>query len=286
MPLRTAYQRCPQAVFLPVDYAEYARVSAQIKAILNEISPIMEDVGIDEAYLDITTNELPSEPLAALIKHRIQQATGLTCSIGIAPNKRLAKIASDLQKPDGLSILTEEDIAERIWPLPVGKIPGVGPVTAGRLQAMGIATIGQLAQVPREQLLTSFGASYGQFLYEASRGSDESPLITHWEPKSRSREITFQRDIGDWQTLAKTLAALCREVADELRQEGYQGRTVTVKVRFSDFETHTRELTLAKATAAYATIKQAAFACLSRVELPKKVRLIGVRVGKLEKINP
>ena len=283
MPLRTAYKLCPHAVFLPVDYREYSRVSERIKDILREFCPIMQDVGIDEAFLDISQIDKPSEEIAKEIKTKIKQETGLTCSIGIAPNKLLAKIASDMQKPDGLTIIPESDIEGRIWPLPVRKLWGVGPKTEAYLKEMGVETIRELAALPMDRLIERFGNSYGRYLYEASRGIDESPLITHWEPKSTSREITFQRDIDKWQVIARTLAELTSEVANDMKQAGYIGRTVTVKVRFSDFETHTRAKTLTEPTNAVDEIRTAAFDCLKRFELKKKVRLVGVKMGGLEK---
>jgi DNA polymerase-4 len=283
MPLRTAYKLCPHAVFLPVDYREYSRVSKKIKEILRESCPIMQDVGIDEAFLDISQIDKPAEEIAKEIKMKIKQETGLTCSIGIAPNKLLAKIASDMQKPDGLTIITESDIETRIWPLPVRKLWGVGPKTEAHLREMGVETIGDLATLPMDRLIEEFGRSHGTYLYEASRGIDESPLITHWEPKSTSREITFQSDTSNWQTIARTLAELTTEVANDLKQAGYKGRTVTVKVRFTDFETHTKAKTLTRYTNAIDEIRTAAFDCLKRFELKKKVRLVGVRVGGLEK---
>lgn len=283
MPLRTAYKLCPHAVFLPVDFEEYSRVSESIKKILREYCPIMEDVGIDEAFLDIFQIDKPAEEIAKEIKMKINQETGLTCSIGIAPNKLLAKIASDMQKPDGLTILTGGDVESRIWPLPVRKLWGVGPKTENYLKEMSIETIGKLAAVPLDKLIERFGESYGRYLYDASKGIDESPLITHWEPKSTSREITFQSDISKWQDIARTLAELTREVSNDLKQAGYRGKTITVKVRFSDFETHTRAKTIDKPTNSADEIRAAAFDCLKRFELKKKVRLVGIRVGGLEK---
>lgn len=283
MPLRTAYKLCPHAVFLPVDYREYARISGKIKDILKKFCPLMQDVGIDEAFLDISQIDKPPEEIAKEIKTAIKQVTGLTCSIGIAPNKLLAKIASDMQKPDGLTIINNDDIENRIWPLPVRKLWGVGPKTETYLKEMGIETVGALALLSLEKLLEKFGNSYGKYLYEASRGIDDSPLITHWEPKSTSREVTFQWDIGNWQVIAKTIAELTREVAKDLKQSGYKGRTVTVKIRFSDFETHTRAKTLEQSTNSVDEIRTAAFDCLRRFELKKKVRLVGVRMGGLEK---
>jgi DNA polymerase IV len=282
LPLRTAYKLCPDAVFLPVDYGEYSRISQIIKDTLKTISPVMEDVGIDEAFLDISEIDKPSEKIAHEIKKRIMEETGLTCSIGIASNKLIAKIASDMQKPDGLTIIREGDIERRIWPLPVRKLWGVGPKTEESLTKIGINTIGELASMPLDRLIEHFGESYGNYLFEASKGRDESPLVTHWEPKSVSRETTFQSDTSNWQTIAKTIAELATEVVDDIRQKGYKGRTVTLKVRFSDFKTYTRSKTLACPTDSIDEIRKAAFDCLKRIELKMKVRLIGVRITQFE----
>jgi DNA polymerase-4 len=283
MPLRTAYKLCPDAVFLPVDYNEYSRVSAVIKNILREFSPVMEDVGIDEAFLDISGSEKTPEEISDRIKKSIREETGLSCSIGIAPNKLLAKIASDMEKPDGLTIITVTDIERRIWPMPVRKLWGVGPKTEAYLKGEGIDTIGQLAALPLERLVEQFGRSYGAYLHEASRGIDESPLVTHWEPKSTSRETTFQRDVDNWQVIARNLAELTKEVVDDLKRSGHRGRNITVKVRFGDFKTVTRATTLAAASDSLDEVRKAAFDCLGRIDLKqKKVRLIGVRVGRFE----
>lgn len=283
MPLRTAHKLCPDAVFLPVDYREYSRVSEKIKTILSEFSPVMEDVGIDEAFLDISHIEQPTEEIVSEIKRRIGEETGLTCSIGIAPNKLLAKIASDMQKPDGLTVITEDDIETRIWPLPVRKLWGVGPKTEAYLKGIGITTIGELAAMSRDDLVRHFGKSYSQYLYEASRGIDESPLVTHWEPKSTSRETTFQTDVDNWQVLARNLAELTKEVVGDLMGRGYKCRTVTVKMRFSDFKTYTRAKTLPEPTDSLEVIRKAAFDCFGRFELKRKVRLVGVRLSGFEK---
>jgi len=286
MPLRTAHKLCPDAIFLPVDYEEYSRVSEEVKAILSDFSPIMEDVGIDEAFLDISSIDKPSEEIAREIKKRIKNEIGLTCSIGIAPNKLLAKMASDMQKPDGLTIIVEDDIQSRIWPLSVRKLWGVGPKTEANLKEMGIQTVGDLASLSLDRLIEEFGQSYGSYLYEASRGIDESALVTHWEPKSISRETTFQRDVDNWQVIAKNLAELTKEVVINMKEEGYQGRTVTLKIRFNDFKTYTRSKTLNKHTDSEEEIRKAAFDCLGRVDLKKKVRLVGVRVSNLKKSSP
>ncbi len=285
MPLRTAYKLCPHAVFLPVDYGEYSRVSGRVKGILTEFSGEIEDVGIDEAFLDISQSDRAPEEIAKEIKKRIREETGLTCSIGIAPNKLLAKIASDMQKPDGLTIITENDIEARLWPLTVRKLWGVGPKTEAHLHEINIKTIGDLASLSLGKLIERFGISYGNYLYEASRGIDETPLITHWEPKSSSRETTFQKDTDNWQFIARNLAELTMQTVNDMRERGYRGRTVTVKVRFSDFKTYTRARTLPEPTDSVDEIRKAAFECLGRIKLAKKVRLLGVRLSGLEKKN-
>ena len=283
MPLKIAYELCPHAVFLPVDYEAYSRESQKIKNILQRFTPIVEDVGIDEAFLDISGIDKHSEEIAKEIKNEIKKETGLTASIGIAPNKLLAKIGSDMDKPDGLTIILPGDIERVLKPLPVRKLWGIGPKTEKYLKGMGIETIGALASLPLDTLTDRFGPSYGTYLYQASKGIDDSPLITHWEPKSVSRETTFQKDISNWQTIAKTLAELTKEVVTDMKDSSFKARTVTVKIRFSDFETLTRAHTLSQSTDSEEEIRKTAFACLKRVELKKRVRLIGVRASHLEK---
>lgn len=282
MPLRTAFKLCPQCVFLPVDYNEYLRVSAAIKKILFEFSPLMEDVGIDEAYLDISARPGPPEDTARAIKERVLRETGLTCSVGIAPNKLLAKMASDLQKPDGLTVIGYGDVESMIWPLGVRKLPGIGPKTEALLKEMGMNTIGDIAQKSAQWLQERLGNSYGLYLYNASRGRHESPVITEWKPKSISREETFELDVADWQMVARSLASLTRDVAQAMREGGYEARTVAVKIRFEDFNTLTRARTLPEETDDLEILRKAAFECLGRVELKKRVRLVGVRVTGLK----
>ena len=284
MPLRTAYRSCPGAIFLPVDYDEYVRVSKIIKDILRSFTPLVEDVGIDEAFLDISSLDTGPEEIARRLKEKIRDTLDLTCSIGIAPNKLLAKIGSDIQKPDGLTIIKEDDVERLIWPLQVRKLWGVGPKTETYLRTLGILTIGDLAFRTPEELIEHFGESYGNYLYEASRGIDDSPVITHWEPKSMSRETTFQKDIGEWQTIAKTLAGLTRDVVEEMKQSEYKCRTVTVKIRFDDFKTYTRAKTLPDPADSLDIIRKTAFEAFGRMELKKRVRLIGVRVSGLKKL--
>jgi len=285
LPLRTAYKLCPQAIFLPVDFETYEAASRQFKTVLLNTTSIMEDVGIDEAYLDISDEPDSNEVIVNKIKTGIFEKTGLTCSIGIAPNKLLAKIASDMQKPNGLTIFTGDDIEKKLWPMPIRKLYGIGPKTEEHLKAMKIETIGQLAAVPKENLIQRFGPAYGHYLYEAARGIDESPLVTHWEPKSFSREMTFQVDVKEWQKIARTIAELTKEVVSDLTRKGYGARTITLKIRFDDFRTITRGTTIQDYSVLEDVVRRAAFSCLKRIDLNRKVRLIGIRVTNLEKVE-
>lgn len=281
MPLRTAFKLCPAAVFLPVDIQTYETVSQQVKAIVSEFSPLVEDAGIDECYLDISRVEGSPAALAGEIKRRIKAATGLSCSIGIAPNKLLAKIASDMNKPDGLTLITERDIQARIWPLPARALLGVGPKTEARLRELKVSTIGELAAVPVETLVARFGPAHGEYLHRAARGIDDSPLITHWEPKSLSRETTFETDVAEARRLEDTVTHLSRDVVRRLRRGNYRCRRVTVTLRYADFETHSHTLPLPAATDDVGVITAAALDCLQLFPLVKKVRLLGVRLGDL-----
>jgi DNA polymerase-4 len=224
--------------------------------------------------------------VAQEIRNSVKRATGLSCSIGVTPNKLLSKIASELDKPDGLTILTLDDLATRIWPLPVRRINGIGPKAGARLASLGITTIGQLAEQPRAGLVEQFGRSYGAWLHDAAHGRDERAVVTHSEPVSMSRETTFERDLHarrDRAELGAIFTQLCEQVAADLQRKGYVGRTVGIKLRFEDFRTVTRDLTLAQATADAAAIRRAAGECLKRVDLKLRLRLLGVRVGTLGK---
>jgi hypothetical protein len=213
------------------------------------------------------------------------EATGLKCSVGIAPNKLIAKIASELDKPDGLTVVGTHDIPTRIWPLPVRRINGVGPKAATKLGKLGIESIGELAQVDPRVLRAQFGASYGAWLHAAAHGRDERPIVTESEPKSISRETTFERDlhaVRDRAELSRVFTWLAERVADDMQRKGYAGRTIGIKLRFEDFRTVTRDLTLDAPTADAKAIRRAAGLCLKRIDLARRIRLLGVRAGALE----
>ena len=298
MGLMKAAQRAPQAVLLPTDFESYRRYSRLFKAAVAEVAPVIEDRGIDEIYIDLT--DVPGAQdsvghdgaggvrgVAQEIRNTVRRATGLSCSIGVTPNKLLSKIASELDKPDGLTVLTQDEVPTRIWPLPVRRINGIGPKAGSKLQALGIATIGDLAQREKDFLVEQFGRSYGRWLHDAAHGIDDRPLVTHGEPVSMSRETTFDRDlhaVRDRAELTRVFTELATQVATDLQRKGYAGRTIGIKLRFEDFKTVTRDLTLPAPTADYAAIRQAAGQCLKRVDLGRRLRLLGVRAGSLVKL--
>lgn len=285
MGIMKAAKLAPEAVLLPVDFDAYRHYSRLFKSAIRQIAPVMEDRGIDEIYLDLTDVAGETRELAQRLKNAVRSATGLSCSIGVTPNKLLAKICSDLDKPDGLTILGMEDIPARIWPLPVRKINGIGPKADARLASLGIRTIGELAACDKLWLQEHFGRSYGAWLAEASRGHDERTVVTASEPKSVSRETTFERDLhprSDRETLSGIFTRLCVRVAEDLVRKNLLGKTIGIKLRYDDFSTVTRDITLPSPTADPAVIRRAAGECLKRVPLEKRLRLLGVRVSHFE----
>lgn len=284
MGMMKAAQLAPDAILLPTDFDSYRHYSRLFKAAVASIAPKIEGAGIDEIYIDLTDLPDDTRVLAQRIKQAVRDATGLTCSIGITPNKLLSKIASDLDKPDGITILAMPDIPDRIWPLSVRKINGIGPKATNKLASLGITSIAELAQTAVSFLRNHFSASYAIWLHEVSHGIDNRPVITHAEPKSISRETTFEQDLHprhDRPTLSDAFTALCTRVAADLQRKGYVGRTIGIKLRFEDFHTVTRDFTLAIPTADPVAIRRAAGECLRRVTLKKKLRLLGVRISTL-----
>ncbi len=226
--------------------------------------------------------------VAKALKAAVRDATGLTCSIGVAPNKLLAKIASELDKPDGLTLLRPEDVATRIWPLPPRRINGVGPKAAARLDALGVRTIGALAHADVAWLIGHFGRSYGAWLHAAAQGRDERDVVTESEPRSVSRETTFERDLSarhDRPELSRIFTDLCVRVAADLQRKGYAGRTIGIKLRYDNFATVTRDRTLDVPTQDAQAIRRAAGECLKRVPLERRIRLLGVRIGGLSPVT-
>jgi DNA polymerase-4 len=291
MALMRAAKRAPDALLLPADFDEYRRYSRMFKEAARALAPEIEDRGIDEIYVDLTGlvpagDWAQAKELARSIQDTVREATGLSCSIGIAPNKLLAKLASELDKPGGLTVLTEADIPSRVWPLPVRKINGVGPKAAARLEELGIRTVGELARADPALLVERFGEKHGSWMHEAANGRDERPVVTHSEPKSISRETTFEDDlhpVRDREALSRIFTELCARLAGDLERKGYAGRTIGLKLRYDNFKTLTRDCTLEAPTRDATAIRRAAGECLKRVPLERRIRLLGVRVGSLIK---
>jgi DNA polymerase IV len=297
--LMKAAQLAPDAILLPTDFDRYRDYSRRFKAAVRTIAPQIEDRGIDEIYIDLTGVRLPehdvgidapgeawwrARDVAKAIKESVRAETGLSCSIAVAPNKLLAKISSELDKPDGLTMLAADDIARRIWPLPARKINGIGPKASTRLEALGVRTIGELAHADPAWLIEHFGKSHGAWMHEAANGRDDRPVETFSEPKSISRETTFERDLHparDREALSRIFTELCVGVAEDLQRKGYLGRTIGLKLRYDDFRTVTRDQTIAEPTQDARAIRRAAGECLKRVPLDRRIRLLGVRVGAL-----
>ncbi|MDL2339319.1 MAG: DNA polymerase IV [Pseudomonadota bacterium] len=292
MGVMKAARLAPDAVLLPVDFDEYRLYSRRFKEAVRCLTPLIEDRGIDEIYIDLT--DLPGaqddagRATARALKDAVFEATGLRCSIGVSPNKLLSKIGSDLDKPDGLTLLGAADIPTRIWPLAARKVNGIGPKAAARLEGIGIHTIGDVAAADPDFLVAEFGPSYGAWLHAAAHGRDDRPIVTHSEPKSISRETTFERDlhaVRDRTTLSESFTRLCERLAGDLQRKGYATQTVGIKLRYDDFRIVTRDVTLPAAIGDATSIRRAAGSCLKRVDLSRRLRLLGVRAGTLTRLN-
>lgn len=288
MGMMKAARLCPDAIMLPVDFAEYRRYSQRFKSIIIDIAPVMENRGIDEVFIDFSEvaggQREGGRVLARLIQKAIFDDTGLTCSVGVAPNKLLAKMASEFNKPKGISIVQDEDLETMIWPLACRKINGIGPKADEKLRRYGIQTIGELAVRDLQWLIDTFGQRTGVWLHAASHGQDDRPVVTESEPVSMSRETTFERDlhaVRDKVELGQVFTTLCEQVSADLQRKGYVGKTIGIKLRFDDFKSVTRDLTLPHYTGDAKEIRAAAGQCLKRAPLDRRLRLLGVRVGTL-----
>ncbi|WP_394777960.1 DNA polymerase IV [Undibacterium sp.] len=288
MGMMKAAKLAPDAFILPTDFDSYRHYSKLFKQAVTDIAPKIENRGIDEIYIDFSEHDEDTLALATRIKNAVKDATGLSCSIGVAPNKLLAKICSDLDKPDGLTILSMDDIPTRIWPLNVKKVNGIGPKATERLAGLGVHTVGELAAADPGLLQANFGTKYAAWLHQAARGIDDREITTSSEPKGISRETTFERDLHakhDKDRLSTIFTELCTRLSDDLVRKGYVTRTVGIKIRYTDFRIVTRDLTLPSATASAETIRRAAGECLRRVPLDEKFRLLGVRANTLIKVG-
>ncbi len=292
MGMMKAARLCPQAIVLPVDFDEIRKYSRLFKSTIAEIAPLVQDRGVDEVYIDFTNvpggHREGGRVLARLIQKSIFDKTGLTCSIGVAPNKLLAKMASEFNKPNGISIVHEADLQTTIWPLNVRKINGIGPKAGEKLARLNIHTIGELAAQAPQWLIAQFGKASGAWMHEVAWGRDESPVVTESEPVSMSRETTFERDlhaVRDKAELGAIFTRLCEQVAADLQRKGYVAKTIGIKLRFDDFKIATRDQTAERYTADAKTIRKIAGLCLKRVPLDKRLRLLGVRAATLAKAD-
>ncbi|AOF81654.1 impB/mucB/samB family protein [Methyloversatilis sp. RAC08] len=293
--LMKAAALAPDTVLLPVDFDAYRHYSRLFKATVSEHAPLIEDRGIDEIYMDLT--DLPGaqdaigedmhggvRAIALRIQQAVLAATGLSCSIGITPNKLLSKLASDLHKPQGITLLTEADVPSVIWPLPARRINGIGPKASAKLEALGIGSIAELAAAEPLWLIEQFGQSYGRWLTAAAHGRDDRPLVTEREAKSLSRETTFERDLHarhDRAELGEIFTGLCERLAEDLQRKGYVAKSIGAKMRLDDFSILTRELTLPVYICDAPAIRHHAGLCVKRMPLDRRFRLLGVRAGHL-----
>ncbi len=292
MGMMKAAKLCPQAIVLPVDFDEVRRFSRLFKSTIAEIAPVIQDRGVDEVYIDFT--DVPGgqreggRVLARLIQKAVFEATGLTCSIGVAPNKLIAKMASEFNKPNGISIVHEADVQGKIWPLNVRKINGIGPKAGEKLARLNIHTIGELAAQEPAFLVQNFGKATGAWMIDAAWGRDDRPVETTSEPVSMSRETTFAKDlhsVRDKAELGAIFTSLCDKLGEDLQRKGYACKTIGIKLRYDDFKIATRDQTMETATVDSKTIRRIAGLCLKRVPLEQRLRLLGVRASNLIKLG-
>jgi DNA polymerase-4 len=280
-PAERARRLCPDAVFIPPDFEAYRARSKELMAVLRRHVERVEVVGLDEAYLDLTGLDR-HRSAARAVKEAVKAETGLTCSVGIGPNKLVAKVASDAEKPDGFLELTAEGARLRFAEASPGLIPGIGPKTVVRLGELGIATLGRLGATPDEQLTQWFGPRLGPHLAALARFEDERPIETVRIAKSESRETTFDRDLHGLPQLEPVLERLTGELCETLAREERRGRTIGIKVRFDDFSTVTRARSIDAAVNDSSTVGTVALELLRRLDPRRPVRLLGVRVAGLD----
>ncbi|MCD6083452.1 DNA polymerase IV [Candidatus Aerophobetes bacterium] len=284
MPILKARKLCPDGIYLPPRFERYREISKKIQQILLSYTPKIEPISLDEAFLDLTEtvdNFDLAVAKAAKIQIEIKEKLGLTCSVGVAPNKFLAKLASDMRKPNGFTVIRKEEIEDVLRDLPISRMWGVGRITEKKLNDMGVKTIGELKKIPKSRLKDAFGKQ-GENLYRLARGIDESPVEPYHPVKSISQEMTFDEDIKDSEKIKLYIARLSEEVGEALRKKGLRARTVKIKVRFSDFTTITRQLSFGIPTSSTAVIRSLARKLFEeKVAGNKKVRLIGVGVSNL-----
>lgn len=286
MPLIEAYRRCPQGIFLPGDMAKYRAASQQVFAIYQRFTPTVEPISIDEAFLDLTgCTKLFGDPptIARTIKKLIEKEVGITASAGIAHNKFLAKVASDLQKPDGLVWIKPDEIIKKLHPLPIRRLWGVGPKMAARLATLGISTIGHLATFDQRLLMTAIGEGQAYHLQQLAWGRDDRPVVTDTEVKSIGHEHTFTTDTSDLQQVLAVLLHLSEKVGRRLRRAGLTGRTIALKLRYHNFVTLTRHSSLKESTNLDQIIYRTGKELLEKAYNGQPVRLIGITLQNLSR---
>jgi DNA polymerase-4 len=281
IPASRARRLCPGGVFLAPDFPYYRAASAEVMALVRETAETVEVIGLDEAYLDLSGLPAPHAQMRRLAL-AIERRTGLGCSIGIGPNKLVAKVASDAEKPRGFVVLSGEQARVRFAGAGCGLIPGIGPKTAQRLRDGGLGTLGALAAAPPEELARRFGARFGAALQSRARFEDDAPVTQERKVVSESRETTFDRDIASPEQLEAVLAQLVGQLCDALERQRRRGRTIGIKVRLDDFSTHTRARTLPEPVGSADRVGPVAVELLRRFAPPRPVRLLGVRVAGLE----
>jgi DNA polymerase-4 len=284
MPLRTALRLCPEAVVVPVDFRAYREASKAVFDIAREYTPLVEQLSLDEAFLDVTGSTRrfgTPQHIAEELRDRILTTSGLHASFGVATCKTVAKVASDLRKPRGFVVVEPGGEAAFLAPLPLRRLPGLGPAAERALGALGIATLGQLAALPLDTVQRRVGRASGTSLWERAQGMDTAPVTLPGAPRSVSREETFARDVAQRDALHARVAELASDVGARLRTGGWTARTVTLKLRYSDFTTITRQETLASSTATDTTVRDAALALLEASWSGAAVRLLGVGVSGL-----
>lgn len=285
VPASRARRLCPDGVFLAPDFAYYREASAEVMEIVRREVETVEVVGLDEAYLDLTGAPAPKAAMRRIV-WEIGRRTGLGCSVGIGPNKLVAKVASDAEKPQGFVTLTREEACRRFADAPCSLVPGIGPKTAERLRSLGIQTLSQLSRAAPESLVQAFGPRAGAELQRRARFEDDGRVSEERKVVSESRETTFATDIADPGLLEPVLTQLVQRLCDALGNQGRAGRTVGIKVRLDDFSTHTRARTLPDPVAAAEDVGPVALELLRRFAPPRPVRLLGVRVAGLDAAPP
>jgi DNA polymerase-4 len=284
LPIGRAWKLCPEGAYVRPRMQRYVEVSGRVMEILRQFTNLVEPLSIDEAFLDITGSiALFGAPvqIARAIKKQIKEATGLNASVGVAPNKFLAKIASDLKKPDALVVVENDQVEEFLRDLPISRLWGVGPKTEERLLEVGLPTINSIRSRSKEEVLRLLGEGLGSHLYELAHGRDDRPVVPDWEPKSISNETTFEEDTADRELLVQTIRRLAESVGRRLRRENYKARKITLKIRFEPFDTHTRQTSLKRPIDGDEEIARIALSLFEQFPLDRRVRLIGVGSGEI-----